>query len=239
MIIYLTTNNIKGKVYVGKLVDESKSTYLGSGTCVGRAIKQYGKENFSRITLEGGITDHDYLCKREIYWIEFYDSTNPEIGYNLSEGGRGGYSGCKHTPETLEKMSEAQKGENHPMYGKRGKETGMFGKHHTEEARKKMSEANKGKNHPMYGKHHTEEACKNMSKSARNRPPASEETCKKISESKRGINNPNVLEKGMVLNVLKLLKDNVSMKNITKELKVCNRTIHKVKNGGYDDIYDL
>lgn len=44
--------------------------------------------------------------------------------------------GRKHTQETREKMSEVQKGENHPL----------FGKHHSEETRKKMSNAHKGEN---------------------------------------------------------------------------------------------
>ena len=44
----------------------------------------------------------------------------------------------KHlSEETRQKLSEAQKGENNPL----------FGKHHSAETRQKMSEAQKGKNH--------------------------------------------------------------------------------------------
>ena len=42
--------------------------------------------------------------------------------------------GKKHSEETKEKMSEANKGKNNPMYGK----------HHSEEARERMSKARKG-----------------------------------------------------------------------------------------------
>ena len=59
-----------------------------------------------------------------------------------------------NNPLTKENLSEAQKGENNPMYGK----------HHTGETKNKISEAKKGKNyrmvgknHPMYGKHLSEE----------------------------------------------------------------------------------
>ena len=48
----------------------------------------------------------------------------------------------KHlSEETRQKLSEAQKGENNPL----------FGKHHSAETRKKMSEAQKGKNHWIKG----------------------------------------------------------------------------------------
>jgi len=53
-------------------------------------------------------------------------------------------------------MSEANKGKNHPKYGK----------NHTEETKTKISDATKiqylsevtkGNNHPMYGQNHSEE----------------------------------------------------------------------------------
>ena len=105
--------------------------------------------------------------------------------------------------ETRAKLSNAHKGEKHPM----------FGKHHTEEAKKKMSEAHKGRTPWMKGKHHTEEAKKKMSESKKGQTAwnkgmkgvqtawnkgkkncFSEEAKKKISESKKGqfagVNNP-------------------------------------------------
>lgn len=70
------------------------------------------------------------------------------------------HKGKQHSEETKKKMSEARKGEKHPMYGKK----------HSEEAKKKMSEAKKckpkseehkkklsenmkGENHPAFGMH--------------------------------------------------------------------------------------
>jgi len=152
MIIYLTTNNIRGKVYVGKYCGKSKS-YLGSGIYIRRAIKKYGRENFSRITLEEGITNHDYLCEREQYWIAFYDSTNPEIGYNLTEGG-GGILGFRHSEETKEQISRNSA-------TKSGIENPNFGTHRSEEIKEKISKTmqgtNIGEDNPMYnrrGKEH-------------------------------------------------------------------------------------
>ena len=45
------------------------------------------------------------------------------------------FKGRKHSEEAKRKISEAMKGENHPMYGK----------YHSEEAKRKMSEAVKGR----------------------------------------------------------------------------------------------
>ena len=51
MIIYLTTNLINGKKYVGLDMNNDKN-YLGSGVHIKRAIKKYGKENFIKEILE-------------------------------------------------------------------------------------------------------------------------------------------------------------------------------------------
>lgn len=55
--------------------------------------------------------------------------------------------------QTRIKLSEAMKGDRHPM----------FGKHHTEESKKKISEAKKGLPVPCLGRKATDEARKNMS----------------------------------------------------------------------------
>jgi hypothetical protein len=88
MIIYKTTNNINGKIYIGQ---DSKNNpkYLGSGHLIYRAIKKYGISNFTKEILE--ICDcKEELNNKEIYWIEKLDSTNYTIGYNISKGGTGG-----------------------------------------------------------------------------------------------------------------------------------------------------
>lgn len=89
--IYKTTNNVNGKVYVGqhKVISVLKDDgYLGSGRIFLRALTKYGKENFSKeiITIAMSQLEADVLEK---YYIEKYDSTNPEKGYNILVGGQG------------------------------------------------------------------------------------------------------------------------------------------------------
>lgn len=88
MIIYKTTNKINGKIYVGKDA-RNRSTYLGSGIILRRAIAKYGKENFIKETIDHCQT-LDELSKKEMFWIAQLKSNDPEIGYNLTDGGTGG-----------------------------------------------------------------------------------------------------------------------------------------------------
>lgn len=94
---------------------------------------------------------------------------NPMYGRNLSEDAKRKISIANKnkvvSKETRLKMSMAQRGEKHPMYGK----------HHSEESKLKMSISTQGENNPnygkhlygalnpMYGKHHTEKSKKLMS----------------------------------------------------------------------------
>lgn len=86
--IYKTTNLLTGKIYVGKDKRQRKS-YLGSGTYLKRSLKKHGRENFVKEILEICDTE-EILNEREEFWIRELDARNPEIGYNIQKGGRGG-----------------------------------------------------------------------------------------------------------------------------------------------------
>lgn len=117
--IYKTTNLINNKIYIGQhrynlpILDEK---YLGSGKLILEAINKYGKENFSCKLLEICETEKE-LNDKEIYWISFYNSTDTEIGYNISQGG--------FVPRLSSELN------------------GMYGKHHSEDTKKILSEKRK------------------------------------------------------------------------------------------------
>lgn len=49
--IYITTNLLNGKKYIGKrhcLCEISNDNYLGSGKVLKNAIRKYGKNNFAK-----------------------------------------------------------------------------------------------------------------------------------------------------------------------------------------------
>ena len=96
--IYKITNLCNGKIYIGQSNNiyrrwkdhrcNSKNTNSADyDSVLHRAFRKYGVNNFSfDIIEECNLKD---LNDREIYWIEYYDSTNLSIGYNLTTGGCG------------------------------------------------------------------------------------------------------------------------------------------------------
>lgn len=85
--IYLTTNLVNNKKYIGQhrssYIDEN---YLGSGTVFVKALKKYGKQNFSQEILCLCDT-YEELDEKEIYYIDLYNAATDEHFYNVSLGG--------------------------------------------------------------------------------------------------------------------------------------------------------
>lgn len=113
--IYKTTNLINNKIYIGKKVSKKYlgTAYLGSGKLIKRAIEKYGKENFQVEQLNTANTK-EKLNELEKFYISYYNSTNREIGYNISIGGDGGDTVSNLTDEEKtirnNKISKANKG---------------------------------------------------------------------------------------------------------------------------------
>ena len=86
--IYLTTNLINNKKYIGRKISSKflENKYLGSGIGLKRAVKKYGKENFS-VKLIEECDNYDSLVERETYWIKYYDAVKSDEFYNESYGG--------------------------------------------------------------------------------------------------------------------------------------------------------
>lgn len=90
-LIYKITNKINGKIYIGQksyVGEPSMESYYGGGVEIIRAVKKYGKKNFTREILYSRIRDQATADSMEIWAIEKYNSTNQEIGYNISKGGK-------------------------------------------------------------------------------------------------------------------------------------------------------
>ncbi len=162
--VYITTNLINGKQYVGDhtINPKQKKYYLGSGkTLLEPAIKKYGSNNFFKEILEWFPTRYEASLSQEKY-IKKFNTLHPN-GYNISPKGGIGIQGC-HSQETKEKIGNSLRGRNY-----------IF----TEQHLQHLKGVNKG-NKFWEGKHHTEEAKKRMSISAKNRKSISEETRKKL-----------------------------------------------------------
>ena len=96
--IYKITNTINGKSYIGQTIQNVKERFYQhcatkcskavSNMAIHRAIKKYGKSNFTVEVIEE--IDSANLNDRERYWIKYYNSYNN--GYNSTKGGQ---DGCK------------------------------------------------------------------------------------------------------------------------------------------------
>lgn len=127
--IYLTTNLINGKIYVGQhIATEFNPNYKGSGLRFLRAMKKYGEDKFETKILEWCFSKEELDAKEDV-WILKYEALDPKKGYNLKRGGSHG----KHSLESIKKMSEnAKKAKREPW--NKGK-TGVY----SEEVRESIS----------------------------------------------------------------------------------------------------
>ena len=147
--IYLTTNLINGKKYIGQHYGKLEDSYIGSGNSLKKAIEKYGKENFKKEILEI-CEDYNALNIAEKKWIQQYNAVQDDNFYNIAEGGFNSNPCAGMSKEAQErrkqKLSEAVKGEKNYFYGKHfyGADHPMYGRHHTEESKKKMREAKIG-----------------------------------------------------------------------------------------------
>ena len=159
--IYLITNKLNGKVYVGQtnqlllrrwgLHKARARKNEGYTAHLYNAIRKYGIENFEikEIATCGTEGWADYLEK---LYILLYDSMNPTVGYNMTSGGdkprptpemrerqRQKVLGRKASPESKIKVSESLK-----LAYKEGRHPGTKGKTWTEESKKKASASRSG-----------------------------------------------------------------------------------------------
>ena len=92
--VYLITNDINNKIYVGATVNSIVERFgkhiweafnLQDNSALHHAIKKYGKEHFHIKSLEECSVED--VFGKEKYWIKYYNSY--ENGYNETPGGDG------------------------------------------------------------------------------------------------------------------------------------------------------
>lgn len=155
-----------GKVYIGQTrnfvarqrrhFDEAQK---GNERPVYNAIRKYFKESLELQIIDTAETP-DELDQKEIDWIAYFDSTNPENGYNLTSGGHGNIW-ASMTEEQKKRSKERWRSK---MLGRPGtmsleaiaerhnctieearKLTPSYGKPRSDYVKKRASETHKGK----------------------------------------------------------------------------------------------
>ena len=130
-IVYKHTCKDNGKVYIGLTGTSllTRTGYNGEGYLhkkkngdwvqpqMARAILKHGWDNFDHEILFENLTKEE-ADKKEKELIAFYDSRNPEKGYNTREGGSNGSLSEEAKEKLRETMSGRYDGEKNPFYGK-------------------------------------------------------------------------------------------------------------------------
>ena len=88
--VYLVTNKINGKLYVGQTSKPVEARWKGhvnphkgAVSALHRAIQKYGVDNFTIELIE--TTDTlEQVRELEKYWIALHKSNDSEFGYNLT-----------------------------------------------------------------------------------------------------------------------------------------------------------
>ena len=135
--IYLTTNKINGKKYIGMCKYTHEKGYIGSGKILKEAISKYGKDSFERITLEECET-FEQLCESEKRWIERMNAVKSEEYYNICHGGFGGCSESMKDYWNMFTDDERKVIRNWYKRDLTGNNNPMFGKKHSEETKQKI-----------------------------------------------------------------------------------------------------
>lgn len=119
-IIYKITCDINSKIYIGYTSNLKKRIHShqdfakrGGGHRLHNAIRRYGWESFSVEVVDSTPYKVHALRHLEPFYIKFYSSTDPDIGYNITPGGEGANKGSGLSDEHKRKIGDANRGRTH------------------------------------------------------------------------------------------------------------------------------
>jgi hypothetical protein len=118
MFVYLITNSVTGKIYVGQHKGNNLKKYLqqkishanaknkpSGSSHLFASMRKHPKEAWEIAPLVSDVTTREALNAWEQTLIELFNTQTPEVGYNVCRGGEG-FTG-PHSLETKLKMSES------------------------------------------------------------------------------------------------------------------------------------
>lgn len=152
--IYLTTNLLNGKKYIGKhKASIFNEEYLGSGKIIRQAVLKNGRENFTVKCLHECETEEE-LNELEKFYIKKYNAQEDSNFYNISEGGENGRAmlGKHQSDYQKEKASQVHKGRTRSQETRERIKAGI---QNMSEEKKLLRQQHASDSHK--GKKHTEE----------------------------------------------------------------------------------
>jgi hypothetical protein len=141
--IYLVTNTLNGKQYVGQTIVAGNR--VGHGKLITKAYNKYGKDSFDYVPVCNNIENHNTLNFMEKFWIKVMDCRIPN-GYNIEHGGS---KVEKIADETRAILSAKSKGNQRRLGTKQSEATKALmsaqRRNPSAEYRRRLSEAQKGR----------------------------------------------------------------------------------------------
>lgn len=117
--IYITTNTVNGKRYVGRCRYSRRrwKDYLGSGAALKRDIAEFGVEAFERDIVAEAETLEE-LEKLELMFLDSLGAVSDPSWYNVYRANHTtkGFTGRKHTQSRNEKVSDKLTGRKRPEH---------------------------------------------------------------------------------------------------------------------------
>lgn len=181
--VYKILNLVNGKIYIGSSVniikrrgDHFRDLRIGKhcNAHLQKAYKKYGEDNFLFSVIE--VCNPDECITREQHYIDFYNASNVDFGYNICPNSAS-VLGRKHSTETIEKIRKSNSGTKLSDERKRHLSLINKGKSISAETRQKMSKSQKLRTMP-------DESRKKISKSHIGKV-MSKEHCEAISNALR------------------------------------------------------
>ena len=196
--LYQIVNKINGMIYIGihstnNLFDD----YMGSGKRIKAAIKEYGKENFTKYII--GLYDTKCEMISAEVKIVNHQFALREDTYNIAKGGNSG-NPFGHSDEAKQNMSLAQtkrfKDNPYPEETKIKQAKTLYGRPLSEEHKKAIGDGNRGKIRPpvseetkqkqsdaLKGREFSKEHKDKLSEASKNKKPPTEEARQNMSKA--------------------------------------------------------
>ena len=222
MEIYIITNKVNNKRYIGKNATADPN-YYGSGKLICKAIEKYGIENFVKEVIET-VDTIEKLNERERYWISYYNAVESYMFYNLKDGGDGGDPG-PNARKTISKKIRAMYNDPDSVYNSSEYKSKLMGRIPWNKGKKLPPAWNKGI--PM-----SDITKQKLSMAKKGSVPwnkgkigiYSDETLKKMSESSKGQSPWNKGKIGIYSDeTLKKMSESAKSRNITPDLESVRR----------------
>lgn len=144
--VYVLRNTVNGMCYVGRTLDryatQRRNQHLNSSSrnpYIPLDIAKFGHESFEFNIIHKGLFLKD-ADRIESQTVKRLDCMHPN-GYNCTDNGKSTGRICEDSRRI---RSESKKGENNPMYGKKGHLHNRYGKTFSDNHRRKLSESHRG-----------------------------------------------------------------------------------------------